>query len=92
MTVRHPRLPFGLLWLPVLSAAVYALAWGMRVALWFVPARRLSDRMGEQLPIEPRRIGRSMTGMVWTLLCSGSYVLIDVVIPQERLGVKVRVL
>jgi hypothetical protein len=90
LTVRHPRLPFGVLWLPILSLAVYILAWGMRAALWFVPPRRLSDRVGERLPVEPHRIGRFLTGVAWSLLCSGSYVLCDVAIPEERLAVKIR--
>jgi hypothetical protein len=89
VTVRHPRLPLGMVWLPFLSAAVYALAWGLRVALWFVPASTLAGRLEEKFSVETRRLGGFITGMAWTLLCSGSYVLFDVAIPEERLGVKV---
>jgi hypothetical protein len=92
VSVRHPRLPFGAVWVPILSIAVYALAWAARAALRFVPSGRLTRQVGAGVSADPARIGGLLTGAAWLLLCSGSYVLLDLAVPEERLSVKVRFL
>jgi hypothetical protein len=88
--VRHPRLPLGIAWLPVLSAAVYALAWTLRAVLWFVPAGRRAKGRWKDMPVTPREAGALLTQLAWVVLCSGSYVLFDVRVPEEHLSVSVR--
>jgi len=94
VTVRHPRLPFGRLWVPFLSVGVYAAAWCMRVALGFVPKRKLRERMGGKTPVDPVRLGPLLTRLAWVVLCSGSYTLVDVVVEEggEELGVRIRLI
>ena len=94
VTVRHPRLPFGRLWVPLLSVGVYVAAWCARVALGFVPKRKLRERMGENMPVDPARLGPLLTRLAWAVLCSGSYTLVDVVVKEEggEFGVKVRLI
>ena len=94
VTVRHPRLPFGRLWVPFLSVAVYVTAWCMRVVLGFVPKRNLRERMGENMPIDPARLGPLLTQLAWVMLCSGSYTLVDVIVEEGRdeIGVRIRLI
>ena len=94
VTVRHPRLPFGRLWVPFLSVGVYVAAWCMRVALGFVPKRKLRERLGGNMPIDPARLGPLLTQLAWVMLCSGSYTLVDVVVEEggEGLGVRIRLI
>jgi hypothetical protein len=91
--VRHPRLPFGRLWVPFLSVGLYVLAWLARAMLWFVPERRLRERAGRGLPPDVKRYGALLTRMAWILLFSGSYTLVeaDVRDGEERVGVRINV-
>ena len=92
--VRHPRLPFGRLWVPLLSVGVYVAAWCARVVLGFVPKRKLRARMREGMPIDPAQMGPMLTRLAWVVLCSGSYTLVDVVVEEERgeVGVQIRLI
>ena len=94
VTVRHPRLPFGRLWVPFLSVGVYVAAWCMRVALWFVPKRKLRERLGGKMPVEPGRLGPLLTKLARVVLCSGSYTLVDVTVEEgeEKFGMRVRLI
>ena len=94
VTVRHPRLPFGRLWVPLLSVGVYVAAWCMRVVLGFVPKRKLRERMGGKTPVDPATLGPLLTKLTWVVLCSGSYTLVDVVVEEggEEVGVRIRLI
>ncbi len=89
VTVQLPRGRIRRLWLPIPSLLLYLTAWGVRVALWFVPKRVLEKKSGQSLPVEVKRIGRALTRLAWITLCSGPYVLCDVAVPKE--GVRVRI-
>ena len=94
VTVRHPRLPFGRLWVPFLSVGVYVAAWCARVALAFVPKRILREQMGEGVRIAPHMLGPMLTGLAWVVVCSGSYTLVDVAVEEEEgeVGVRIRLI
>lgn len=62
----------------------------MRVGLRFFPPPRLRQQLGERFPVELHSIGALLTKSTWVLLCSGSYVLFDVAVPEERLRVRIR--
>lgn len=91
VTVRHPRLPFGLLWVPFLSIGLYLLAWLVRAALWVVPAKKLRERSGQNVPVDVRRLGPLLTRLAWVVLWSGSYTLADLHVQERRERVAVRV-
>jgi hypothetical protein len=76
----------------VLSALVLAVAWGLRVALRLAPGKLLDGRLGHDVQLDPRRVGAMLTEGAWVLLCSGSYVLFDVEVPEERLRFSVRLI
>ena len=71
------------------SALVYAAAWVARVVLRLPRVRR---RMPADLPLDGKRVGALVTGAARAMLCSGSYVLLDVNVEEEdeRVGVRVR--
>jgi hypothetical protein len=77
VTVRHPRLPFGVLWVPCLSFVLYLLAWGARMILRFLP------RTGKEkaLPLSTARLGWLLAGMAGLVLRSGSYTLLQITGP-----------
>jgi len=77
VTVRHPRLPFGVLWVPCLSFVLYLLAWGARLILGVLP----STRMGDALPLSSARLGWLLTGTAGLVLRSGSYTLLQITAP-----------
>ncbi len=88
VSVRHPRLPGGRLWLPCFSFLVYLLAWGARAAIRLAP----KEKVPAGLPLGPARLGWLVTRAAEVLLWSGSYMLLEVTLPREGIGVKVRVL
>ncbi len=87
LSVRHPRLPLGVLWVPMLSFVVYLAAWGARLAIRFAPRHGLGDK----IPMEPERLGWLMTRAAEELLCSGSYTLVEVTAPQQEVSVRIRI-
>lgn len=92
VVVRHPRLPLGL-WVPFLSVGLYLLAWLARAALWFVPARKLREQAGRDMPVDVRQLGPFLTRMAWVALCSGSYTLLEADVQEggERVQVRIKV-
>jgi hypothetical protein len=88
LSVRHPRLPFGLLWVPVLSFVVYLAAWGARLAIRFAPP----DKVGGKIPLDTARLGWLVTGAARELLCAGSYTFLDVTVPAQEVRVRITVL
>lgn len=89
----HRRLPLGRIWVPFFSPLLYVAAAFASMAVRFVP-RRVFERHGQEMPVDPRLAGRYLRKMAWVLLCSGSYVLCDVNVntPDERVRVRVRTL
>jgi hypothetical protein len=83
-SVRHPRLPFGGLWVPCFSFVVYLAAWGARLVIRFVGRGKLA----RQLPLTPARLGWLVTRATAVVLWSGSYTLLEVQAPGK---VEVRV-
>jgi hypothetical protein len=83
-SVRHPRLPFGVLWLPCFSFVVYLVAWGARLVIRFAGRGKLA----RQLPLTPARLGWLVTRAAAAVLWSGSYTLLEVEAPGK---VEVRV-
>jgi hypothetical protein len=88
LSVRHPRLPFGVLWVPVLSFVVYLAAWVAGLVIRFAPAHELGDK----IPMEPRRVGWLVTRAAAELLCAGSYTFLEVTVPQQKVSVRITVL
>ena len=74
------------------SLLVYLAAWAVRIGLWVAPRRMLRKRELRELPVDARQMGRTVTKLTWALLCSGSYVLIDARIPNDRLRVRIRLI
>ncbi len=60
------------------------------MAVRFVP-RRVFEKQGQEMPVDPLVAGRYLRKMAWALLCSGSYVLCDVDISASDEKVRVRV-
>ena len=89
MSLHHPRLPFGAIWLAIPSLLLYALA---KLASTFVTDRRLRQHAQGQSVPEAARVRWLMTKSVKAMLCSGSYVLAEVSVPSERLRLKVQLL
>ncbi len=81
-----------MVWVPLLSIALYVLAWVARSALWLPPVRRMVTSRQGGMPLDVNIAGAFLTGLVWVVLCSGSYLLFDVRIPEERLRVTVRII
>lgn len=75
--IRHPRLPFGVLFLPCFSFVAYLLAWGTRLALQC----KACKGPVRQLPLPPERLGWLFTGMAGLMLRSGSYTLLQLEAP-----------
>lgn len=92
LTFSHPKVPFGRVWLPVPSLLIYLGAWAVRIGLWVAPRRMLRKRDLRELPVDARQMGRMVTKLTWALLCSGSYVLVDVRIPNDRVRVRIRLI
>jgi len=90
VSIHHPRLPLGQLWLPLPSALVYAAVAVASVCVRWVSRPKLKPP--GKMPIEPRLLARGLRKMAWVALCSGSYVLVDVSVPSERVKVKVRLI
>ncbi len=88
--MHHRRLPLGRIWVPFASPLLYLAAVFASVAVRFVP-RRVFEKHGRELPIDPYLAGRYVRKMAWALLCSGSYVLCDVDIKSADEKVRVRV-
>lgn len=87
LSVRHPRLPFGVLWVPVLSFVVYLAAWVAGFAIRFAPRHTLGDK----IPMEPQRVGWLVKRAVAELLCAGSYTFLEVTVPAQKVSVRVKV-
>jgi len=92
ITVRHRRLPFGRVSVPLLSLGVYVLAWCLRIGLWVIPTKRLKEKAPEGMPVDPKKLGPVLTKAAWALVCSGSYTLVDVRVESEGVGVSVRLI
>lgn len=88
LSVRHPRLPFGVLWVPVLSFVVYLAAWAARLAIRFAPKHGLGDK----IPMEPERLGWLVTRAAEDLLCAGSYTFLEVTVPAQEVSVRITLL
>jgi hypothetical protein len=78
--------------LPIPSLLVYLAAWGVRIGLWVAPRRMLRKPELRELPVDARQMGRMVTKLTSALLCSGSYVLVDVRIPNDRVRVRIRLI
>lgn len=91
VAVRHPRLPFGLLWVPFLSIGLYLLAWLARAALRIVPAKKLRQQSRQTMPVDVRELGPLLTRLAWVALWSGSYTLAEAYVQDGRERVAVRV-
>ena len=91
VTVEHPRLPVGRIWLPIPSLMLYVAAWVVRAASGVVWKRWASARPAAAAGVDRKLVGRALTRAAWVLLCSGSYVLCDVRVPGKRLRVRIRV-
>jgi hypothetical protein len=89
VTVQLPHGRLRRIWLPIPSLLLYLMAWGVRIALWFVPKRVLEKKTGQPLPIDVKHMGRALTRLAWIALCSGPYVMCDVSVPKEGVRVKV---
>lgn len=87
--MRHPRLPLGRAWVPLLSIGLYLLAWLASLVLPLVPERRLG---AGPLPMSKQAMARALRRLAWVVLCSGSYTLVDMRVPEERVQVKVRLI
>jgi len=92
LTVFHPKFLFGRIWLPIPSLLIYVAAWAVRIGLRVAPRRMLRKRDLRELPVDARQVGRMVTKLTWALLCSGSYVLVDVRIPNDRVRVRIRLI
>jgi len=90
--VRHPKLPLGALGVTIPSALVYAGAWVARACLNVVPRQALREGGARELPVEARKLGRYLVKFAGVLLCSGSYVLLDVRVLGAQLGMRIRVI
>lgn len=89
MSLHHPRLPLGAIWLAIPSLLVYAVA---RCASTFITDRRLRQHsQGKAVP-EAAKVRWLMMRSVKAILCSGSYVLAEISVASERLRVKVMLL
>ncbi len=86
--MRHPRLPFGVLWVPMLSFVLYLAAWGARLAIRFAPRHGLGDK----IPLDTARLGWLVTRAAEELLCAGSYTLVEVTVPQQAVSVRISIL
>src|SRR5512143_3816964 len=86
ITVLHPRLPLGRVWLPLLSLPL----WGMLVltglGVCFLPAGWLEKRTGG-VRVRPIAVGLGLIRLAGGLLCNGGYVLCDVHVPDEQVRV-----
>ena len=71
------------------SVLVYAAAWAARVCLNLAPRQALREGGARELPVEVRKVGKFLAKAAWVLLCSGSYVLCDVVVPEEKVRVRI---
>lgn len=87
LSVRHPRLPFGVLWLPVLSFVVYLAAWVAGLVIRFAPGHKLGDK----IPMEPQRLGWLVTRAATELLCAGSYTFLELAVPAQQVSVRIEV-
>ena len=74
------------------SLLIYLGAWAVRIGLRVAPRRMLRKRGLKELPVDARQVGRMGTKLAWALLCSGSYVLLDVRIPNDRVRVRIRLI
>ena len=90
VSVRHPKLPTGALGVVIPSALVYAGAWVARACLNVAPRQAVRGGGGRELPVDARTLGRYLVKFAGVLLCSGSYVLCDVRVPEERLRLRIR--
>jgi len=89
VSVRHPRLPLGALGVTIPSALAYAGAWLARAYLNLVPRQALREGGARELPVDVRELGDCLVKAAWVLLCSGSYVLCDVVVPAKKVRVRI---
>ena len=71
------------------SALVYAAAWVARACLHYVPRQALREGGARELPVDVRELGDCLVKAAWVLLCSGSYVLCDVVVPAKKVRVRI---
>ena len=73
------------------SSLAYALALVAAALVRWLPEGRMPRDLGT-MPLSRAALARSLRGMARAVLCSGSYVLLEVAVPAERLHVKVRLI
>ena len=89
VTILHPRLPLGRIWLPVLSLPLYALLVLVGMGLCCMPRRRL-EKLTQGVSMSPVRLGLTVIQFAGALLCNGSYTLCDINVAEENVRVRVR--
>lgn len=89
VTVRAPAIRFPI-WIPLLSAGLWALTVLVGVVITCLPAEVLRRRLGDQVAVSPRRLGWQVIRLASILLWSGSFVLVDVRVPAEGVRVCIR--
>jgi hypothetical protein len=89
VTVYHPKLPFGRLWLVLPSLLLYV---GARVggAVGARAVRRAREEGQAAVRLEPGQVREWVKQAAGAVLWSGSYVLCDVSVPKDRVRVRIR--
>jgi len=90
IVVHHARLPFGRIWLVIPAAFLFAIA----AVGWIVlrSSRRLDAKLRRSTPFDARHLSRRLIQCFEALLCSGSYTLVEVRVPDEGVKVMIRVI
>jgi hypothetical protein len=90
IVVNHADLPFRRLWLVLPSAILFGFATiGWMVLRW---STSLDAYLRRTTPFDARRLSRHLIQCCATLLCRGSYTLVDVRVPAEGVRVTIRVI
>ena len=89
MSLRHPRIPCGAIWLAIPSLLLYAL---VRFASTFVTDHMLRQHSQGKAAPEAAKVRWLMMKSAKALLCSGSYLLAEISVPSEHLRLKLQLL
>jgi len=92
VSVHHPAIPGGAILLGIPSFPLYAAARLASAFISLIPESTFRKRIPPRCPVNPRKVCRELTKCAAAMLCSGSYTLLDIQVPSERLRLRVRLI